>query len=176
MRTVILKTAAIAALSTVALTGCGSSQSAKAEAGIVSSLDKGASSFPFTWNDTASKCAAHTIVSGVGVKQLQNYGLIDSSGNVGSKSVTDVNLSTQDATTVAGALVDCSNGAAMTYFKSKADGGITGAPAATVKCVDAYITRAHVMPMLTDMLDGKSAQAQPDFENGLKTACLSTFK
>lgn len=51
-------------------------------------------------------CMAETIVDGVGVDQLKEYGVLDDDATV-NDNLADTELEQDDADTVAGALVDC---------------------------------------------------------------------
>lgn len=100
----LVATSAVAVLS-LGLSACGAGQEDASKTSLSESFQK-QDLGGMKVDEEQSDCMAGGIVDGVGVEQLQEYGILDEDGKV-NEDIEKAELSEGDADTVSAALVDC---------------------------------------------------------------------
>lgn len=166
--------AAVAAVATISLSACGSSNSADpATTQAISSLkqhflDEAKSDPTNPINtDANAGCVADAVVKQVGVANLKTYGVLDASGNAVSGKLENLNASKADATTIVNAIFSCVGDAQVTKAVKDSiakDAGSMSAAAA------ACISNALDIPtMKTVMVAGLEGQNSADYKTTMSS-------
>lgn len=160
---------ALCAVLAVIASACGGGSSRDAAATAASTslkaelLDQSASgASPFRFTNAQAGCTASRVVSAVGTARLQTYGLLNAEDKATTKTLDDTTLSTNDATSVVNAIIDCLGSDNFTAALQNAIGkNIKGTKTtAQRRCLEDKLTPSRLRPMLIATLSGNRASAQ----------------
>jgi hypothetical protein len=121
-------------------------------------LDEGAQE-SLAFSPEEADCIGQEMVAGVGVDQLQEYGIVkeDLSFN---KDPDDVKMTTGDAEATADAILGCADLRGM--FQEQMAQQLQGQPPAVAKCIDEALTDEVLRDLFVATFTGKAEQAQQE--------------
>jgi hypothetical protein len=161
-------TAAVLTVLAMSVSACGSNDDAKASKAISASIMKsqkstGSTSSFFSMKKKDADCIGDGLVSKIGTDKLKKYGLL-TKGLKTKDSVTDVKMSSGDASSATGVLFKCTDVVGMMKTSLTKSGSV---PATMKACVDKALTEGNLRPMFTKIFQGQSAAAQKELTTPL---------
>ncbi len=153
---------ALATVSMLALSACGGGDDEQAKESISGSLtEQEEGSETFTVEEDEADCIADGMVDGVGVDQLQEYGILTDDLEL-NKDPDEVEMSTEDAETTTDALFDCTGVQAM--MDEEMSAGMEGQPQAVKDCLDEVLTDERLRNLFVAIFSGKQEEAQAEIQ------------
>jgi hypothetical protein len=149
-------TAALAAA--LVLGGCGADEEERAKESISTYLvDQQAAGQMIRLDEEGADCIADAMVDGIGVEQLQEYGLIDEDGRVVEDAQT-TEMNRDDAEVMVDAVFDCTD--VMATMEEELATAMGGQAPEVRECLEDALTEDLVREALVENFSGNEQEAQ----------------
>lgn len=158
------------------LAGCGGGTEETAKSSIADSLMKQQPDQPaakmLSLERDEAECIADGMVDGIGVDQLQEYGMLTEEGTV-DQSVGDVKLSRKDAETLTDAMFSCTDVRQMVRKSLAKEMG--DQDKAVRACVDKVLTEDALRSMFVAVFSGNSDDASKELVGPLMNCAIGSM-
>lgn len=174
--------AGIAAVLMIAVSACGggsssggsasSAQDAKASKAIsdaIMSGQKSGQSKIITVKKSDADCIGKGLVDKVGTDQLKKYGVLTKSLKT-NKDLTQVKMSTNDATSAADVMSGCTDLKGM--MSQALNAQLASMPTAVKNCINNALTESRLHDVFVKVFEGKTKQAGTEFSGPMQKCAM----
>jgi hypothetical protein len=152
------------------LTACGADEEEQAKAEISEGLMQQPEAKEMLQLGTEeADCVADGMVEGIGVDQLEKYGILGEDGSFDTESSLDA-MSKKDATTLVDSVFDCTD--AMAAIKDEVASSVGQQSAEVTECIDEALNEERVRSLLVGVFSGNEEQATAELTGPLMQCAL----